>query len=173
MRSVNLTSAVLGILAVGVVLNILQFPVIEREVSRNWRAWNNYETSELDRYPHAERRYGFFLTIAELAPGATLIAPPPRPPTPTRLESFRPQIWGLGRLADMEIREYDPIEVGESVEVDSHVVAEGPRGSDQTYRIAMLNDRATTLVFLMTEGEDLLVVDLRLMPDGPPGEPRE
>lgn len=162
MISSRLSVAVLAALAIGVALNVVQFPSIEGEVANNWRAWHTYETSDLDRYPHAERRYGFFLQLGEVAPQARLIVPPSRAPAPTGRPSFQPRIYGLAKVQEIETRNYDPVELGESFDVDDRfVVVEGPYGS-KSYRIALL-EGATELVFLMNEDEDLIVVDSRLM----------
>lgn len=156
---------VAAVLALGVSLNVIEFRSIEAEIDRNWRAWHTYETSDLDRYRHAEQRYGFFLSLGRLAPGARLIVPAPRPPTPTRLPSFQPRIYGISRIAELDSRDYDPIELGERFDTTGHVVAQGPYGSDNYYQIALLDDGPSELVFLMTESEDLIVVDLRLLDD--------
>lgn len=159
----RLPEIVLAALVAGLLLNVVQFPFIESRVSENWRAINTYGTSDLDRYPHAERRYGFFLALGEVAPGATLIVPPNRSPAPTRLESFQPRIFGLARIADYERRDYDPLEIMGTFDPSEHVVREGAYEGG-SFRIAVAEGDADRLVFAMEDDQELLIVDERLLP---------
>ena len=164
MHPVKISTIVLIALAMGAILNIIQFPIIEDQVVGNWRAINNYDSSDLDRYEFAEIRYGFFVALGEVAPGARLIVPPPGSPAPTDRRPFLPRIYGLGRISELDQREYDVLSLADQFDVSSYVVAEGLYG-DGSYRIAVLEHNPEELLFLMTSEHDALVVDTRLLPD--------
>jgi hypothetical protein len=165
-RSVNLVRVVLAALLLGSVINIIYFPIIEDRVGGGWRALAKHTYDSFDDHGvrSAERRYGFFIALGEVAPGARLIVPPPKPPTHTRLESFRQQIFGLGRISEFDHREYDVLTFGDDVDPRGQRVQSGRYGKESAYRIVVLDDSPEELLFLMPTESDILVVDTRLLP---------
>jgi hypothetical protein len=163
-------SMLLGLMVGAIMINIVEFPDIE--IQTPFPAIHSYETSDLVEITISQSagsstmaRYGPYLLLSRVAPGADIILPMEMPlEYPFTTEDF----YGFGRAANVKILSYDPESVGSSIKPADHVVDSLIHGDDRTgpgpVAIAITGEMPVTLIAVRRD--DLwYLVDSRLLPD--------
>lgn len=157
-------------ISVAVLINIFQFPQIEKQTGINWKAVYQWKHSPLEEISSVQRRYGFFLALSETTPGASLIVHRPKPPTRTRLASFKHQIFGIGRLSGMSVRDYDVVGYYNELitvldfDLNEKIISSGRYGNEGSYIIIAGNQTPRELIFLMPDSYDIVLIDTAIIP---------
>ena len=158
------------LIAVAIVINIFQFPLIERQMGINWKAIHHWQHSRLEEISSVQRRYGLFLALSENAPGASLVVPQPKPPARTRLASFKHQIFGIGRISGMSIRDYDVVGYYNELttvlnfDLNEKIISRGRYGNKGSYTIIAGDQTPIELIFLMPDPDDIIFIDTAIIP---------
>jgi hypothetical protein len=122
------------LLAGAVLVNVIQFPGIESQPYKEMRAFGQYDTADLTVIGYREcdwcrQRYGLFLSLGTVAPGARVIIPTPSlvmarsegDEVPARLRVF-------GRASSVELVDYNASSVLVGVDPSPYIISSGEGG---------------------------------------------
>ena len=176
MVSVSASSWVLVVLlACAALVNVVQFPGIERDAPAHWRSISRYDSGDLPDIAlrlgnpdNVRQRFGLALSLAEIAPDAELIVADSLRMSRTRARGL---LMGLGRVSRIDEVDYDPISFLAEVDPAPFVVARGEGGDrGDPYAIAVADGAPARFVWLQRESDDGdlvdVLVDERLLPAG-------
>jgi len=165
----------LGLIAAATLVNVVQFPMIERDAPEHWRAISRYESGDLPDIAlrlanpsNVRERFGLALALAEVAPGSALVMASSLRMTHSRARGV---LMSLGRVTTIEDPDYDPQSFFGDFDPRPFIVAQGEGGRlGDPYAIAVAEGAPERFVLLQRElsNGDLVdvLVDERLLPPG-------
>lgn len=161
-RGFHMPTAVVAAALTAVVVNVVQFPLIEMAMS-NWyeavRIKPGHDQRALveKHFGSTQRDVGFHVQLRDLAPGATLTLPP-------SLELYTNELRGIGAV-DRVIRreEASTLDAAVAAQLEPAVAASGEDAEMGPYVIALPTDRPADHLIVIEGPEKMWVVDEGLL----------
>lgn len=161
--------SLLVLMVVGVAINVGTFRSTEPENSERYQALNIDEEPDVLAIgrrvsPHFVQFYAPALDLAHVAPGVELIVT--SQDHPLFDEEFRVRMLGFGQVANIALRDVDPVEGRDLIDWEPFAVAQGEGGDrGPPYVIALADGEPERIVALGDEAL-LVLADERLLPAG-------
>ena len=152
---------ILGALALAVIANVAQFPVIERDVGTTYAAINRYEDADVPSIvtvhtPTVRQRFQLYAELRSWARDAEVFIGP-------RSGLQRDQLVGLSGLGQMhDWTGVDALSDSELARLVGHVVADGEDRWAGPFVIALFDQEVVQLAAIRHDGT-LYVADVRLL----------
>lgn len=154
-------AAIVGAIALAVVSNVAQFPIIERDIGTTYGAINRYEDPDVASVvtahtPTVRQRFGLYMDLRSWASGADIFIGP-------RSGLQRDQLAGLSRLGTFhDWAGTDELSDDELEGITGHRVADGEDRWAGPYVVALL-DRDVAQLAALRQDDTLYVIDVRLL----------
>jgi hypothetical protein len=129
------TAILTTLLAGAIVVNIVQFPGIERGRFREMQAIGRYDTADIAAFTYrtcgwCRQRYGLYLALGTLAPGARVIIPTPSAYTADRgtSDEIASRLRAFGRVGSIAWARSDAA-AGPGIDPTQYVLVSGNGGT--------------------------------------------